>query len=60
MARISTLAMRPAAGRLIQPSDDRFDAPPVAVLSYSVWRLRFHSDPAVVGRTVRLDGRATK
>jgi len=29
----------------------------VAVLSYAFWRKRFNADPAVVGRTINLDGR---
>jgi predicted permease len=36
-------------GRVLQPSDDREGAPPVAVLSYHAWREKFNSDPTVVG-----------
>jgi predicted permease len=53
----SALGIRPAAGRLIQESDNQPGAAPVAVLSYPIWRLRFQGDPSVVGRTVRLDDR---
>ena len=28
-----------------------------AILSHALWKQRFNSDPAVIGRTVRLDGR---
>jgi len=41
-------------GRTIVPDDDRPDAPAVAVISSTYWRSRFGSDPAVVGRTVRV------
>lgn len=46
----------PRLGRLLQPGDDRPDAPAVVVLSHDVWQRRFGSDPAVVGKTVRMNG----
>ena len=54
----SMLGVQPAAGRLIQPNEGRArgDAP-VVVLAYEYWQSRFGGDPAVVGRTVRLNGR---
>jgi predicted permease len=48
------LGIRPAAGRLIYESDNRADAPAVAVLSYRYWRDRFAGDAAAVGRTIRI------
>jgi predicted permease len=42
-------------GRTILPDDDRPDAPPVATISSKYWHVRFASDPAVVGRTVRIN-----
>ena len=44
----------PILGRVLVEADERPGAPPVAVLGYEVWRTRFASDPAVVGRTVQL------
>jgi putative ABC transport system permease protein len=41
-------------GRGLLPEDERAAAPPVVVIGYDVWRTRFASDPAVVGREVRL------
>lgn len=52
----NVLGVKPAAGRLIQPADDRPDAPVVMVLSHQLWRRLFDSDVTVVGRTVRLNG----
>ncbi|MDA0206481.1 MAG: ABC transporter permease [Acidobacteria bacterium] len=49
-----SLGVPTAAGRLIDDSDDRPDAPPVAVLSYEYWRNRFAEDPAVIGQTIRI------
>ncbi|HKU62065.1 MAG TPA: ABC transporter permease [Gemmatimonadales bacterium] len=43
-------------GRLILPEDDGLDREPVAVLSAEFWQERFGGDPAIVGRTIRLDG----
>jgi putative ABC transport system permease protein len=52
-----TFGLRPVVGRLIQIADDEPNAPPVVVLSYPLWRLRFGMDPRAVGRLVKIDGR---
>jgi predicted permease len=44
----------PLIGRVLTESDERAAAPPVAVIGYDVWRTRFGSDPAVLGRSVQL------
>jgi hypothetical protein len=44
----------PLLGRLLLAGDEREGAPDVLVIGYDLWRTRFTSDPAVVGRTVRL------
>jgi predicted permease len=45
-----------ADGRLFDPArDDSPGAPPVVVLSYSLWQHRFNGDPSIVGRTIRLN-----
>ena len=41
-------------GRTLMPDDDHPGAAPVAVLSYSLWRGQFASDPAVLGRRLEL------
>lgn len=50
------LGMQPSAGRLLQPQDDRQGAPPVAVLSYTLWRTKLAADPHLVGSTLLLSG----
>jgi predicted permease len=45
---------KPLMGRTLQASDERGDAPPVAVLGYKVWRDRFGSDPAILGKSVKI------
>jgi predicted permease len=49
------LRVPPAAGRTFTPEEG--DAPhPVAVLSHRLWQRRFHGDPGLVGRAIRLNG----
>jgi putative ABC transport system permease protein len=52
------LGTSPLAGRLLEPADDRIDRAEVAVLSERLWRSHFGADPATVGRTLPIDGRA--
>jgi putative ABC transport system permease protein len=49
------LGSTPLIGRGLVPSDDAPDAVPVAILTEKLWRERFGSNPAVIGRTVNLD-----
>jgi predicted permease len=42
-------------GRVLQPSDDRPDAPPVVVLSDRIWRNQFAADPDIVGKAVEFE-----
>ena len=46
------LAVVPAAGRLIQPDDDRADAPPVAVLSAGYSQRRFGGADNATGQVI--------
>jgi predicted permease len=45
----STFGVGAWRGRIVNPSDDRLDAPPVAVMSYRTWKEKYNSDPTVVG-----------
>ncbi len=47
--------IRAYAGRLLTGSDDRPGAPPVAVMSYRLWRQRYGSDPSVIGSAFNVD-----
>jgi len=51
-----TLGVRPAIGRMIEPSDENPSAAPVAVLGYGYWQRVFGGSIAVVGKTVDLNG----
>jgi putative ABC transport system permease protein len=50
---------QPLLGRTFTAADDRSGAAPVVMLGYSVWARRYGSDPAIVGRTVRINGVAS-
>ncbi|MBZ5604823.1 MAG: ABC transporter permease [Acidobacteriia bacterium] len=49
-----TLGVQPQLGRVFRPEDDRKDAPLVAIISDSLWRRRFGTNPSVIGSIVRL------
>jgi putative ABC transport system permease protein len=50
------LRVAPAVGRWFSADEGRPGAPAAAVLSHALWTTRFDSDPAIVGRTITLDG----
>ncbi|HMJ06623.1 MAG TPA: ABC transporter permease [Chthoniobacterales bacterium] len=52
------LGARPLLGRTLLEGEDKTGAGAVVVLSEGLWRTRFASDPAMVGRAISLDGRA--
>ena len=52
----STLGVKAFLGRTLAAGDDRPGTTRAAVLSYAYWGRRFAFDPAVIGRTVYLDG----
>ncbi len=54
-----TLGVRPAFGRMIEPSDEEPSAPPVMVLGNGYWQRVFGGSPSVVGKTFDLNGVAT-
>ena len=49
--------IKPALGRALSPDDERPDAEPAAVIGESFWLRRLGGDPAVIDRTVRLNGK---
>jgi predicted permease len=51
-----TLRIKPLLGRFLQPGDDTaINGSSSVVLSYNCWKMRFASDPHVIGRTVHLN-----
>jgi putative ABC transport system permease protein len=48
------VGLHPVLGRLLNPADDGPNAPGAAVLTYRFWTNSLHSDPSVLGKTIRL------
>src|SRR3954463_12710708 len=52
------MGLRPVRGRLLDASDDGPNAAGAVVLTYRFWTTSLKSDPAVLGKTVRLGDRS--
>ena len=50
------LGIVPERGRLLNAADNRQQQPSVAVISRGFWQRRFGSDPAIVGKTIDVEG----
>ncbi len=50
------LQVAPVLGSSFREGDDATGAPLTALIGYDVWVYRYDSDPAVIGRTVRVNG----
>ena len=53
---LPVLGVEPLIGRNVSSADDQPGAPPVALISYRLWRERFGADPRIIGSNVTLDG----
>ena len=53
---LDVLGVRPVVGRNFSDEEDRPHGPKVAIVSYTVWRNNFGTDPNIVGRSVLLKG----
>jgi putative ABC transport system permease protein len=49
------MGLRPVLGRLLGPADDGPNAAGAVVLTYRFWVNSLHSDPEVLGKTIRLE-----
>jgi len=54
----STLGARPMLGRTFTAKEDVPNGPNLTVLGFGLWHRRFASDPAIVGRSIQIDGTA--
>ncbi len=52
------MGLRPVIGRVTNTADDGTGVPPVMVLTHEYWTKRFGGDPGIIGKTVKVDGRA--
>ena len=48
--------IRPPLGRSFVPEDAAPDAPPVVLLTHTLWESRYGSDPNIVGRNLEING----
>ena len=55
---LTVLGIRPALGRSFLPEEDKPGGPLVVLLTDSMWRRKFSADPAIVGKSIELDGQA--
>ncbi len=56
---LTTLGIKPGLGRAFLPDEDQLGSPkPVVILSYKLWRSQLGGDPAILGKTIRLNNAA--
>jgi putative ABC transport system permease protein len=55
----STLGQDALHGRTFLAEEDQFEHVPVVILSHALWQRRFGTDPAIINKTINLDGRPT-
>jgi predicted permease len=53
-----TFGVQPWIGRLLTEADDQESAPPVAVMSYRIWKEKYGSDLSVVGANYQINGQS--
>jgi putative ABC transport system permease protein len=49
------LGVKPVMGRDFGPSEDQKGAQPVVLLGYAIWQNRYGGNPAILGKTVRIN-----
>src|ERR1041385_2018772 len=54
----SVMGLSPVLGRAFGPGDDGPGAMPVMMLTQQYWQKRFGGDPGIIGRTLRVHGKA--
>jgi putative ABC transport system permease protein len=52
------LGVAPQLGRVFTPEEHQPGSAPVAILSHAFWQRRFGGDPAIIGQSVKLNGRS--
>jgi putative ABC transport system permease protein len=55
---LALVGVRPVLGRDFLPSEEKPGTAPVVLLSYQLWQSHLGGDPAVIGRSITLDGRS--
>jgi len=55
---LSLLGIQPTIGRILVPADEQAEDPALAVISHSLWRRKFASDPAILGSSIIINRRS--
>ena len=55
---LALVGVRPVLGRDLLPCEEKPGTAPVILLSYQLWQSHLGGDPAVIGRSITLDGRS--
>ena len=53
----STLGVTPLAGRTFTAAEDVPNGPSLVVLGFALWNRRYNADPAMIGRSILINGR---
>ena len=53
---LQMLGAKPLLGRLLLPEEDKPGKPAVAILTEQLWKRLFSADPAIVGKSITLNG----
>jgi predicted permease len=53
---LDMLGAKPLLGRLLLPEEDKPGRPDVAILTERIWKRLFNADPAILGKTITLNG----
>jgi predicted permease len=54
------LGIAPVLGRNFSPDEDKPHGPPVALISYALWKGHFGGDPGILSRQIDVDGHLTR
>jgi putative ABC transport system permease protein len=57
---LPTLGITPLAGRNFLPEEGMPGAPRVALISYGLWLRHYNRDPAVLNKTIEIDGKPAR
>ncbi len=55
-AALNMVGVPPLMGRSLQAADESPGAPKVALIGHDVWQRRYSSDPAILNRSIRVNG----
>jgi predicted permease len=51
-----TIGVTPLLGRTLAPEEEAYGAPPVVLISYGLWQRRFGGEPALLGKSISING----